>query len=75
MSPAAREALDGRLESYERATGHQVVVWIGKTIDGAPLADWAVKTFAAWKVGRKGFDDGIAVFIVAMLLIPRFRRH
>jgi len=65
LSPAARAALDVRLEAYERATGHQVVVWIGKTIEGAPLDDWAVRTFAAWKVGRKGLDDGIAVFVLA----------
>jgi uncharacterized protein len=40
-------------------------VWIGDTIGDAPLDDWAVRTFAAWKVGRKGFDDGLAVFILA----------
>jgi len=65
LSPATRSALDARLEGYQRATGHQVVVWIGKTLDGTPLDDWAVRTFAAWKVGRKGFDDGIAMFILA----------
>jgi uncharacterized protein len=65
ISPATRDALDARLAGYERATGHQVVVWIGKTLDGAPLADWAVRTFAAWKVGRKGRDDGVAMFILA----------
>jgi uncharacterized protein len=65
MSESARRALDARLEAYERATGHQVVVWIGKTIGDAPLDDWAVRTFAAWKVGRKGFDDGIVMFVLA----------
>ena len=65
MSPAARSALDARLEGYERATGHQVIVWIGKTLDGAALDDWAVRTFEAWKIGRKGFDDGIAMFVFA----------
>jgi uncharacterized protein len=65
LSPSARGALDARLEAYERATGHQVVVWIGKTIEGAALDDWAVRTFAAWKVGRKGFDDGIVIFVLA----------
>ncbi len=65
MTEPARAALDARLESYEHATGHQVVVWIGKTIDGADLADWAVRTFASWKVGRKGIDDGIAMFVLA----------
>jgi uncharacterized protein len=65
LSPAARAALDARLEGYERATGHQVVVWIGTTLGDAPLDDWAVRTFGAWKVGRKGLDDGIAVFLLA----------
>jgi len=65
LSPSARSALDERLERYEHETGHQIVVWIGKTLEGAALDDWAVRTFAAWKVGRKRLDDGIAVFVFA----------
>ena len=65
LSPVTRAALDARLEGYQDATGHQVVVWIGKTIDNAALDDWAVRTFAAWKLGRKGHDDGVAMFVLA----------
>lgn len=65
LSPAVRDALDARLAGYERATGHQVVVWIGRTTGGAELADWAVRTFAAWQLGRKGIDDGVAIFVLA----------
>jgi uncharacterized protein len=65
LSPGARATLDHRLEAYEAATGHQVMVWIGTTLDGAPLDDWATRTFAAWKIGRKGLDDGLAVFLLA----------
>lgn len=65
MSASARDQLDRRLEGYERATGHQVVVWIGDTIGGADLADWAVRTFDAWDVGRAGEDDGLVVFVLA----------
>ncbi|HET9622027.1 MAG TPA: TPM domain-containing protein, partial [Kofleriaceae bacterium] len=64
MSPDARAALDARLEAYERATGHQVVVWIGRTIGGDDLAAWAVRTFAAWRLGRAGIDDGVAMFVL-----------
>ncbi|HSN25024.1 MAG TPA: TPM domain-containing protein [Kofleriaceae bacterium] len=63
LSPAAANSLDGKLAAYEHATGHQVVVWIDRTIGGADLADWAARTFAAWKLGRKGLDDGVALFI------------
>jgi uncharacterized protein len=65
LSPATRDALDAKLAGYERATGHQVIVWIGTTLGGAPLDDWAVRTFAAWKIGRKGVDDGVAIFVLA----------
>ena len=60
------EALDARLENYEKQTGHQLLVWIGRTLgNDAVLEDWAVKTFEAWKVGRKGLDDGLVLFIFA----------
>jgi uncharacterized protein len=65
LSPAARTALDRKLESYEQATGHQVVVWIGDSIGGAPLDDFAVRTFKAWQLGRKGQDDGILMIVLA----------
>ena len=63
MSEPARAALDARLEAYEAATGHQVVVWIGTSHGDAPLADWSVRTFAAWKLGRAKLDDGVAIFV------------
>jgi uncharacterized protein len=65
LSPERRAQLDQRLEAYEQRTGHQIIVWIGNTISGAPLDDWAVHTFAAWKVGRKKYDDGLVMFILA----------
>ena len=66
LSPQTVEALDARLENYERQTGHQLLVWIGRTLgENAVLEDWAVKTFEAWKVGRKGLDDGLVLFIFA----------
>jgi len=65
LSPKARSELDARLVAYEKQTGHQVVVWIGDTIGEADLADWAVRTFEAWGVGRKGLDDGLVVFVLA----------
>jgi uncharacterized protein len=65
LSPAARANLDDKLGHYERATGHQVIVWIGKSLEGAALDQWAAETFAAWKIGRKGADDGVALFVFA----------
>lgn len=63
LTPATRSQLDARLESYERATHHQVIVWIGTTLGGAPLEEWAANAFRAWGIGRKGEDDGVAIFV------------
>lgn len=65
LSTAAVERIDAKLDGYERQTGHQILVWIGGSIGDYPLDDWAVKTFAAWKVGRKGADDGLVLFVLA----------
>lgn len=66
LSRQAAAALDARLQDFERRTGHQVIVWIGRTIgEGASLEDWAVRAFEAWKVGRRGLDDGLVLFILA----------
>src|SRR5262245_37637121 len=65
MSPGAARELNARLEEYERSTGHQLIVYIGQTTGDAPIEDWAVRAFAKWKVGRKGIDDGLVLFIMA----------
>jgi uncharacterized protein len=63
LSAPFASQLSRKLEDYERGTGHQVIVWIDRTTGGVPVDDWANKAFASWHVGRKGHDDGIAMFI------------
>ena len=65
LSAQGLARLDARLEAFERTTGDQVLVWIGETTGETPVEDWAVRTFAAWKVGRKGLDNGLVVFVLA----------
>jgi uncharacterized protein len=64
LSPDAVRSLNARLRQYEQSTGHQMIVYIAPTTGGVPIEDWAVRAFAKWKVGRKGLDDGLAVFIM-----------
>jgi uncharacterized protein len=65
LSPETVRSLDARLAAYEQATGHQLIVYIAPTTGDAPIEDWAVRAFAKWKVGRKGLDDGLALFIMS----------
>lgn len=63
LSPAARQALDQRLEAFDRQTGKQVLVWIGKTTGGEPIESFAAGAFQAWKVGNGKLDDGVVLFV------------
>ena len=65
MSPGAARALDAQLSAYSQQSGHQLIVYIGQTTGDDTLDDWAVRAFAKWKVGRKGIDDGLVLFIMA----------
>src|SRR6185295_20325188 len=65
MSPGAADSLNSRLQEYERSSGHQLIVYIGQTTGGPVIEDWAVRAFKAWKVGRKGIDDGLVLFIMS----------
>ena len=65
LSPSALEQADRALEAFERETSNQVVVWIGRTTGDTPLEDWTVKAFEQWRVGRKGLDNGIVLFVFA----------
>jgi len=63
LAPDAAEQLNERLAAAERKTGHQVIVYVDRTTGGVPIEDWAVRAFAAWRIGRKGIDDGVALFL------------
>jgi uncharacterized protein len=65
LAPSMRDGLDAQLEQYQRQTGHQIVVWIGQSIGAEPLDDFAVRTFKAWQLGRKGQDDGLLLIVLA----------
>lgn len=64
LSPGTVQSLNARLADYERRTGHQLIVYIAPTTGDTPIEDWAVRAFAKWKIGRKGLDDGLALFVM-----------
>ena len=65
LSPAMRDVLDQRLQAYQVSSGHELLVWIAPTVANTTIEEFAVRAFAAWKVGRKGLDDGLVLFIFA----------
>jgi hypothetical protein len=79
LNDGTRDWVENDLQSYEAATGHQVIVWIGQTTGGVPLETWTGETAGKWKIGRRGHDDGAVLFvfmrdrIVTGTILPRMR--
>ena len=63
LSSAATARLSARLADYERATGHQVIVYIDRSTGAVPIEDWSARAFERWHVGRHGLDDGAVLFV------------
>jgi uncharacterized protein len=66
VAPEAAAALEARLREARERSGREVVVAILPSLpDGAVLEDFTLRTAQAWRVGRKGLDDGVVLFVFA----------
>src|ERR1700733_5071780 len=63
LKPQTVADLDARLRAYQAETGHQILVYVAPTTGTTPTEDWTVRAFARWKVGRKGLDDALILFV------------
>ncbi len=64
FGPGQAEALNAKLEQFEKDTSNQVLVWVDKKIpEGFTLEDFAVRAFKKWGVGQKGTNNGAALFV------------
>ena len=63
LSDSTRASIENELQTYEKATGHQIIVWIGQTTGDVPLETYTGEAADHWKVGRKGHDDGAILFL------------
>jgi uncharacterized protein len=50
------------LREFEARTGRQVFVSIFPALPSPSLEDFTVRTAQAWRIGRKGLDDGAVLF-------------
>ena len=65
LMPADRaQALEERLAAFERETGHQIAVLTIPSLQGDVLENFSIRVAEAWKIGKKGFDNGAILLIV-----------
>jgi uncharacterized protein len=61
LTPDQRNALESKLKAFESKTSAQVVVLTTTSMQGLSIDEYAVKTFAEWKLGQKGVDNGLLI--------------
>ena len=59
-----KQTLESELAALEQRKGAQLGVLVVPTTQPEEIAQYAIRVFDAWKLGRKGIDDG-ALLIVA----------
>ncbi len=65
LSAEAKQDLATRLEAIEKARGSQVAILLLPTVQPEDIEAFGIRVADAWKLGRKGVDDG-AILIVAL---------
>src|SRR6185295_16416280 len=64
LTASEQSALDEKLTAFQARKGTQIAVLIIPTTQPEDIAQFGVRLAEAWKIGRKGVDDG-AILIVA----------
>lgn len=64
LSPRSAATLEQQLRDFEQQESTQVVVLTIPSLEGESLEEFSIKVAEAWKIGRKGIDNGV-IFLVA----------
>lgn len=63
LSGEQRARLEASLERYERTKGSQIAVLMLPSTQPEAIEQFGIRVAEAWKLGRKGIDDGVIVIV------------
>jgi uncharacterized protein len=63
LDAAQRERLTAVLADYEARTGSQIAVLLVKSTEPEAIEQFSIRVTDAWKLGRKGVDDGVLLMV------------
>lgn len=63
LSEPQRAALEARLNAFEQKKGAQIAVLLAPTFQPESIEQFGIRLAEAWKIGRKGVDDGVILLI------------
>ena len=64
LNPAERASLEAKLAAFEQQSGGQLAVLLVPSTQPEPIEAYTIRVAEAWKIGRKGQDNG-ALLVVA----------
>ncbi len=73
LTPQQRQALENVLTEYEARTGSQIAIVLISKTEPEAIEQYGIRVADAWKLGRKGVDDGV-ILLVAKDNPPALRR-
>ena len=63
MSQDQVRTLESQLAQFEQETGHQIAVLTIPTLDGEDIEGFSIRVAENWKIGKKGFDNGVILLV------------
>ncbi|MEQ1533569.1 MAG: YgcG family protein, partial [Sideroxydans sp.] len=57
------QTLEAKLAAFEKAKGSQIAVLVLPTTQPEVIEQFAIRVVEAWKLGRKGVDDGVLLVV------------
>ena len=63
LSADQRSRLEAVLADYESKTGSQIAVLLVKSTEPEQIEQFSIRVTDAWKLGRKGVDDGVLLLV------------
>jgi uncharacterized protein len=63
LTAEQKGALEAKLQAFEQSKGSQIVVMITGTTFPEPIESFSIRVGDAWKIGRKGVNDGVLVVV------------
>ena len=63
MSQDQVRTLESQLAQFEQETGHQIAVLTIPTLDGEDIEGFSIRVAENWKIGKKGFDNGVNLLV------------
>ncbi|HVF63859.1 MAG TPA: TPM domain-containing protein [Casimicrobiaceae bacterium] len=63
LADAERQALEQKIAAWESATGNQLAILLVPSTQPEPIEAYAIRVAEAWKIGRKGQDNGVVLVV------------